>query len=155
MPAQHEHELESQHPMTPGSFETRVCRYERDACQRPEGTRLVDCRNGHLRPPPWSVSSPISVGVLRLLTRIGNIVNNIRFIQIQWLLKLTHSAIFPPTSRFLGRDLRCFDQVKLSEMATNSMVGWLLVVICRYYNSSNEEGRHECCKQETAGADKL
>jgi hypothetical protein len=34
---QHEHELESWHPMTPSLFETRVCRYGADACQRPRG----------------------------------------------------------------------------------------------------------------------
>lgn len=47
MPAQHEHELESQHPMTPGSLRRELCRYERTRVSGPR--KLVSAEIEHFK----------------------------------------------------------------------------------------------------------
>jgi hypothetical protein len=47
MPAQHEHELESQHPMTPGSLRRELCRYERTRVSGPK--KLVSAEIEHFK----------------------------------------------------------------------------------------------------------
>jgi hypothetical protein len=49
MPAQHEHELESQHPMTPGSLRRESCRYERTRVSGPR--KLVSAEIEHFKTP--------------------------------------------------------------------------------------------------------
>ena len=78
MPAQHEHELESQHPMTPGSLRRELCRYERTRVSGPR--KLVSAEIEHFKTPA-SQFPGFPLAVLRRLTRIRNIVNNIGSIQ--------------------------------------------------------------------------
>jgi hypothetical protein len=61
MPAQHEHELESQHPMTPGLLRRESAGTSGRVVSRPR--KLVSAEMGHLEPPGLPVSR-FSGGVL-------------------------------------------------------------------------------------------